>query len=237
MGSEQNMKTLIFLILCWFIPTSAMADEFGDIRQLAQAFLIRAGVTGDIQDVYLNSLSGGLSNSKNVERLANVAFRIRGQGTRYVQLFQRAGKWQALRVLSSSQLAAAYPQLIEEYSDEYWRETARLEQRMAADLQIRLITDKKIGDVKFVRPRCFVDVNHNTALCDIFYETWMQSDPQCSNTARLFARQKGQWGEVPGKYHSGMRIDPNTGKVFTMIPEHKSGEFCRAKRAPGMIQA
>ena len=206
-----------------------MANEFGEVRALAQAFLIQRGTAAaDIQDVYLNSLAGGLPNSKNVEQAADVAFRIRGQGTRYVQLFRMAGKWQALRTLPSDQLAAANPQLIDEYREEYWRETERLQQRMALELQARLISEKKIDTVKFARPRCFVDLKHNKALCDIFYETWTQPKPQCSNVARLFDRQNAQWREGPGKYHSGMRINPQTGEVFTMIPEKESAKFCRA---------
>lgn len=230
----MNAKTLISLILCWCIPAAnALADEFGEVQQLARAFFIRAGtVEGDIQGVYLNSLSGGLPNSKNVEQVADVAFRVRGQGTRYVQLFQIAGKWQALRMLPANQLAAANPQLIEEYRHEYWRETARMEQRIAADLQTRLIAEKKIDDVKFARPRCFVDLKHNKALCDIFYQTWLKPEPQCTNAARLFARHNGQWSEISGKYHSGKRINPNNGEVFTMISERESAEFCQAKGAP-----
>lgn len=214
------MKSFIAIVLCWHFATCAMADEFDEVRELAQRFLVQTGTAaGDIQDIYLNSISGGSPNSKKVEQVADVAFRIRGQGTRYVQLFQRAGTWQALRTLAANQLAGAYPLLIDEYSDEYRRETARLEQRIAADLQARLIAEKKIDAVNSSRPRCIVDVKHNKALCDIFYTTWERVEPECSNAARLFTRQNGDWSDVPGKYHSGMRINPDTGEVFTMIPE------------------
>ena len=213
------MKSFIAMVLFCFVPgASALADEFSDVEELAKTFLIQAGTpSGNIQEIFLDSLSGGLPNSKGLEQIADVSFRIRGQGTRSVQLFKKGGKWQVLRALASKQLAAAHPQLIDEYNDEYWRETARLEQRMAADLQARLIAEKKIDAVNFARPRCFLDIKHNKALCDIFYTTWEEDEPECQNVARVFARKNGQWSEIPGKYHSGMRIDPETGNVFTMM--------------------
>lgn len=207
-----------------------MADEFDHVEDLARSFLIQAGIAaGDIEDVYLGSLSGGLPNREMVEDVADVAFRIRGQGTRYVQLFKKGGKWQPLRMLASNQLAAAHPQLIEEYQDEYWRESARLGQRMASDLQAQLFAEKKIDQIRSVRPRCFVDLNHSKALCDTFYTTWESSEVECSNPARVFARKVGQWVEIPGRYHSGMRIHPETGEIFTMIPEEEQtlrGNLC-----------
>lgn len=217
------LRRLVAIVIFSIIAEAgAMADEFGHVEDLARSLVIQAGIAaGDIEDVYLDSLSGGLPNSKRVEEVADVAFRIRGQGTRYVQLFKRGGKWQSLRMLASNQLAAAHPQFIEEYQDEYWRESARLEQRMAADLQTRLFTEKKLDQVRSVRPRCFVDLNHSKALCDIFYTTWESSEAECSNPARVFARKDGQWIEVPGRYHAGMRIHPETGEIFTMIPEEE----------------
>ena len=199
-----------------------MTDQFDYVKELSRAFLIQAGIaSGDIEDSYLGSLSGGLPNSKMVELTADVAFRIRGKGTRYVQLFKKDDEWQPLRMLASNQLAAAYPQLIDEYHDEYWRESARLCQRMAADLQTFLIAEDRIDQIKSVQPRCFVDLNHSKALCDIFYTTWDSSEQECSTPARVFARKEGQWIEIPGRYHSGMRIHPETGEIFTMFPQEE----------------
>lgn len=199
---------------------SAMAHEFDEVRTLAQGFLVETGVAAsDIEDIDLGALSGGLPNSRNIEQVADVAFHIRGQGTRYVQLFKQAGQWKVLRLLEANQLAAAHPQLIEEYSDEHWRETARLQQRIAADLQARLVAEGTIASVNFAEPRCFVDLNHGKALCDITYATWEQQEPPCSSAARVFERRDAQWTERPGDYHSGMRIDPDTGAIYTMIPQ------------------
>ena len=201
---------------------NAMTDQFDHVKELSRAFLIQAGVApSDIEDSYLGSIPGGLPNSKMVELTADVAFRIRGEGTRYVQLFKKDGEWQPLRMLASNQLAAAHPQLIDEYHDEKWRESARLNQRMAADLQTLLFAENRIDHIQSVRPRCFVDLNHSKALCDIFYTTWDSSEQECTAPARVFARREGQWVEVPGSYHSGMRIHPETGEIFTMFPEQE----------------
>lgn len=223
-----------------------MVDEFHQVKELARAFLVQGGIAcDDIEQTYLGSLSGGLQNDKQLQEVADVAFRIRGQGTRYVQLFKKAGNWQVLCILAPKQLAAAHPQLIEEYKDEYWRESARLEQRLAADLEAQLITEKKIDAIKSVHPRCFVDLKHNKALCDISYTMWEKEGAGCPGDeaecfddegewfddeaespgpARAFVRQDGEWIEIPGRYHSGMRIDPETGDIFTMIPEASSDD-------------
>lgn len=215
------MRGFIGIALCAHLFSAcAIAQEFDEVRALAQGFLIDAGVAAsDIEDIHVGALSGGLPNSRNVERVADVAFRVRGQGTRYVQLFQQGRQWKVLRLLEANQLATAHPQLIDEYSEEHWRETARLQQRIAADLQARLVAEGKIAAVNFAEPRCFVDLNHSKALCDIAYATWDQHEPPCSSAARAFERRGEQWTEMPGDYHSGMRIDPDTGEIYTMIPQ------------------
>ena len=199
-----------------------MSELFDRVVELAKSHVIQAGTpTEDIVATPVGSISGGLPNSKRFDFVADVAILTREHSTLIVQLAQNGGRWMVVRTLVN-QLASAHPLLIDEYDDVEWRETARLQQRIAADLERRLMSEGKIQHVKQSGPRCFLNLQYGKALCDIFYLTWESDEPEPSETARLFVRSQDMWTEVPGRYHTGMRIDPHTGEIYTMIEPSSS---------------
>jgi hypothetical protein len=216
----------LFTFLAPFASASDQA-EFKLVEKLARDFFIgkNPARAQEIRATYLGRIEGATPNTAGIDWTANATLRLRNGSVARIQLLQKAGRWTAARDLGANALPEAHPQLVEELRDPERRETARLEQRMAAELESRLQREGRIAQVSASYPRCFVSLEFEKALCDIRYATWKSDEPECFDTAALFSRATGQWARVAGNYHPGMRIHPQTGAIFEMVPP----EPCAAK--------
>ena len=225
MNLPARWLTLVGLLL----PVAAVADkaEFEHVEKLARDFFIEQNPARatEIRDTYLGHIDGGTPNTLGIEWTANVTLRLRKGSVARIQLYKKAGRWTAARDLGPSALPEAHPQLVDELVNAERRESARLQRRMAVELEARLQQKGTIAQVRASYPRCFVSLKFGKALCDIWYATWTSDEPECFDTSVLFEHESGQWTRVPGKFHPGMVIHPDTGKVIEMSPQ----EPCRRK--------
>jgi hypothetical protein len=219
----------ISVLLCAWCASSVAADaenadaiaaEFALVRKLARDFYIGnvPSRTSQIRSAHLEEIEGPPPNSRGIESLANVTLRLAGNSVARIQLYEKAGRWIAVRDLGVDALPEAHPQLVDEFREPYWRETRRLEKRMAMDLESRLRHEGKLREVIASYPRCFVALKFDKALCDISYETWASDEPECFDTAVLFTRIRGDWIRTAGRYHPGMRVNPDSGAIYEMLP-------------------
>ena len=219
--AHERFLAVLAIVATMLWPPAAKADEdFGLIEKLAREyFLAHNNVRpGDIRTVYSGTAEGGLPNSRQIEMTADVTIRLKSGSVSRIQLFKKAGHWTVARELGGDVLAEAHPQLVDELDDPQWRESHRLEQVMAQDVETRLRRAGKLATVQRVYPRCFVNLRFRKALCDVWYATWTSDDPECFNTSALFTRTNVGWQRAPGSYHPGQRIDPDTGELFEMEP-------------------
>lgn len=199
---------------------SAANPEFAAIENLAREHFVakHPDQKKSIVELEAGVIAGGLANTPGIESTADVTLRLRDGAVSRIQLQKKRGRWAVARDLGADMLAEAHPLLVEEITDPMWRETARLQQRVAQDLEDRLRRKKTLSQVRRAYPRCFVALEFGKALCDIWYATWTSDEPECFDTAVLFKRVNREWTRVPGSYHPGMRINPENGEVFEMQP-------------------
>jgi hypothetical protein len=196
------------------------ATDFAHIEQLAREFYVGtdSARAASISSTYLGHTDGGLPNSLGIQEVANVTLRLKNGSVARIQLSKVANQWSAVRDLGPDALPEAHPLMVDEIQDAMWRETMRLEQVLAAELESRLQKGHLLTKVRNSYPRCFVELKFGKALCDISYTTWTSDEPECFDTSVLFNRVDGKWVRSNERYHPGMRINPQNGEIFEMIP-------------------
>ena len=212
--------TLAIAAVIALAPVARAGEDFKLIENLARAYFLAHNSVrpADIRSVYSGTAEGGLPNTRQIEMTADVTIRLKNGTVSRLQLYQKAGQWTVARDLGGDVLAEAHAQLVDEVLDPVWRETHRLQQIMALELETRLRRAGKLPTVQKVYPRCFVNLRFSKALCDVWYSTWTSDEPECFDDSVLFTRKNDGWQRIPGAFHTGQRISPDTGEIFEMQP-------------------
>ncbi len=216
---------LLVLIMGIIFSSSGFSDDFYNVKKLSKSYLkdSRGIVENEILEIHLPSILSPDNNTRNIQSVANVTVKVSLKMSFSVfrlQYHKKKNIWHFYRELEENQIFNANPILHDEYIDPMWNESHKLEARVSETLQEQLRKKGIIKQVKNTQSRCFISIVHGRALCDARYSTWDEYDPECITKATAFKRIDEAWVEILGKYApwGGMRVDPQTGRIFEMIP-------------------